>query len=80
MRCFFWVLSSGIAMGGAIMVKTLDPTASRDASLAGVYLMGFYNVSWVMALSLQSSNVAGMTKKSFVSVSAAVFYGTVPSP
>ena len=57
------------------MVKTLDPVANRDASLAGVYLMGFYNVSWVMALSLQSSNVAGMTKKSFVSISAAVFYG-----
>ena len=57
------------------MVKTLDPVANRDASLARVYLIGFYNVSWVMALSLQSSNVAGMTKKSFVSISAAVFYG-----
>ncbi|VUC32033.1 unnamed protein product [Clonostachys rosea] len=74
LRCFFWVLSSGIGLAGAIMVKFLDPVASRDASLAGVYIMGFYNVSWVMALSLQTSNVAGMTKKSFVSVSAAVFY------
>ncbi|KAJ4156388.1 hypothetical protein NW754_008016 [Fusarium falciforme] len=75
MRCIFWVISSGIAMAGAIMVKTLDPVVNRDASLAGVYLMGFYNVSWVMALSLQSSNVTGMTKKSFVSISAACFYG-----
>ncbi|KAL6354359.1 hypothetical protein LRP88_11689 [Fusarium phalaenopsidis] len=74
MRCIFWVISSSIAMAGAIMVKTLDPVANRDASLAGVYLMGFYNVSWVMALSLQSSNVTGMTKKSFVSISAACFY------
>ncbi|RSM14168.1 hypothetical protein CDV31_005504 [Fusarium ambrosium] len=82
MRCIFWVISSGIAMAGAIMVKTLDPVANRDASLAGVYLMGFYNVSWVMALSLQSSNVTGMTKKSFVSVSAACFYaiGNIVGP
>ena len=36
--------------------------------------MGFYNVSWVLVLSLQSSNTAGMTKKSFVSVSIAIFY------
>lgn len=36
--------------------------------------MGFYNVPWVLMLSLQSSNTAGMTKKSFVSVSIAVFY------
>ncbi|KAJ4178475.1 hypothetical protein NW755_013190 [Fusarium falciforme] len=82
MRCIFWVISSGIAMTGAIMVKTLDPVANRDASLAGVYLMGFYNVSWVMALSLQSSNVTGMTKKSFVSISAACFYaiGNIVGP
>ena len=37
--------------------------------------MGFYNVPWVLMLSLQSSNTAGATKKSFVSVSVAVFYG-----
>ncbi|KAL2671410.1 hypothetical protein Neosp_013996 [[Neocosmospora] mangrovei] len=82
MRCIFWVISSGVAMAGAIMVKTLDPVANRDASLAGVYLMGFYNVSWVMALSLQSSNVTGMTKKSFVSISAACFYaiGNIVGP
>ncbi|KAH7244925.1 major facilitator superfamily domain-containing protein [Fusarium solani] len=82
MRCIFWVISSAIAMVGAIMVKTLDPVANRDASLAGVYLMGFYNVSWVMALSLQSSNVTGMTKKSFVSISAACFYaiGNIVGP
>ena len=47
----------------------------RNASLAGVYLMGFYNVPWVFMLSLSSSNVAGATKKSFMSVSIAVIYG-----
>ncbi|KAI9742135.1 MAG: hypothetical protein M1834_000525 [Cirrosporium novae-zelandiae] len=74
LRCIFWVLSSLVALAGAIMVHLLDATTSRDASLAGVYLMGFYNVPWVLMLSLQTSNTAGMTKKSFVSVSTAVFY------
>jgi len=65
--------------------KTVLKIASaRTASLAGVYLMGFYNVSWVLMLSLQSSNTAGMTKKSFVSVSIAIFYGiafhSIPFP
>ncbi|EEU34037.1 uncharacterized protein NECHADRAFT_85484 [Fusarium vanettenii 77-13-4] len=71
MRCIFWVISSGIAMAGAIMVKTLDPVANRNASLAGV-----------MALSLPSSNVTRMTKKSFVSISAACFYaiGNIVGP
>lgn len=52
----------------------LDINSNRTASLAGVYLMGFYNVSWVLVLSLQSSNNAGTTKKTFISVSVAVFY------
>ncbi len=44
--------------------------------------MGFYNVSWVLMLSLQSSNTSGMTKKSFISVSIAVFYavGNIVGP
>jgi hypothetical protein len=57
------------------MVHLLDPTTQRNASLAGVYIMGFYNVPWVLALSLQTSNTGGTTKKSFVSVSIAIFYG-----
>jgi hypothetical protein len=52
----------------------LDINSHRTASLIGVYLMGFYNVSWVLVLSLQSSNNAGTTKKTFISVSVAVFY------
>ncbi|KAL2850245.1 major facilitator superfamily domain-containing protein [Aspergillus pseudoustus] len=82
LRCFFWVLASAIAMAGAVMIKTIDPVSHPEASLAGVYLMGFYNVPWVMVLSLQSSNVAGMTKKSFVSVSVGIFYavGNIVGP
>lgn len=60
-----------------ILVDTglaLNINTHRTASLIGVYLMGFYNVSWVLVLSLQSSNTAGTTKKTFVSVSVAVFY------
>ncbi|KAJ5116943.1 Major facilitator superfamily domain general substrate transporter [Penicillium angulare] len=73
-RCLLWVLSSLIAMAGAIMVHVINQEANCNASLAGVYIMGFYNVPWVLALSLQTSNTAGTGKKSFVSISIAVFY------
>ncbi|KAJ5618004.1 Major facilitator superfamily domain general substrate transporter [Penicillium hordei] len=73
-RCLLWVISSLIAMAGAIVVHLMDPTTQRNASLAGIYIMGFYNVPWVLALSLQTSNTSGTTKKSFVSISVAVFY------
>ncbi|KAF5001924.1 hypothetical protein FDECE_10805 [Fusarium decemcellulare] len=73
-RCLFWVISSCIAMIGAIMVHVLDAQLYRNASLAGVYLMGFYNAPFIMAVSLQTSNTSGTTKKSFVSTSIAIFY------
>ncbi|KAL2848519.1 major facilitator superfamily domain-containing protein [Aspergillus pseudoustus] len=73
-RCLLWVLSSLIAMAGAIIVHVVDSTTQRNVSLAGVYIMGFYNVPWVLALSLQTSNTGGTTKKSFVSISVAIFY------
>ena len=38
--------------------------------------MGFYNVSWVLVISLISSNTSEATKKSTGSVSMAVFYGS----
>lgn len=74
-RCLLWVISSLTAMAGAIIVYAVDTTTQRDTSLAGVYIMGFYNVPWVLALSLQTSNTGGTTKKSFVSISVAIFYG-----
>ncbi|CAL5870950.1 uncharacterized protein PFLUO_LOCUS5192 [Penicillium psychrofluorescens] len=73
-RCLLWVIASCVGLAGAVMVHLLDPTTQRNASLAGVYIMGFYNVPWVLALSLQTSNTGGTTKKSFVSVSIAIFY------
>ncbi|KAH0284059.1 hypothetical protein KCU62_g8557, partial [Aureobasidium sp. EXF-3399] len=73
-RCVLWTLSSPPALAGAIMIHMLNAASERDASLAGVYLMGFYNVPWVLMLSLQSSNTASATRKSFVSVSVAIFY------
>lgn len=75
MRCIFWILSALVGMTGAVMVHVLDSVTQRNASLAGVYLMGFYNVPWVFLLSLSSSNTAGATKKSFMGVSVAVVYG-----
>ncbi|GAA6002871.1 uncharacterized protein JCM10292_001348 [Rhodotorula paludigena] len=52
----------------------LDHETQRGASLAGVYLLGFYNTSWVLALSLATSNTSGTTKKLFQSTSIAVAY------
>lgn len=77
-RCVFWVLSALVGMAGAIMVHALDVESQRAASLAGVYIMGFYNVPWIFMLSLCSSNMAGGTKKSFMGVSIAVVYGASP--
>ena len=74
-RCVLWIFSAIVGMICAIMVHVLDVETHRNASLAGVYLMGFYNVPWVFMLSLSSSNVAGATKKSFMGVSIAVIYG-----
>ncbi|KAI0176849.1 major facilitator superfamily domain-containing protein [Pestalotiopsis sp. NC0098] len=74
LRCIFWVASSLVGLVGALMVHLLDIETQRDASLAGVYLMGFYNVPWVFMLSLSSSNTAGATKKSFMGISVAVVY------
>ncbi|CAH0057664.1 unnamed protein product [Clonostachys solani] len=73
-RCIIWVLSTLPAIAGTVMIHLLDIKTERAASLTGVYLMGFYNVSFVTMLSLQSSNNSGTTKKSFASVSVAIWY------
>jgi hypothetical protein len=57
--------------------EVIDVHQHRITALMGLYLTGFYNVSWVMAMSLISSNTAGGTKKSFGSASMAIFYGNV---
>lgn len=75
LRCIFWIFGALMGLVGAVMVHSLDVATQRDASLAGVYLMGFYNVPWVFLLSLSSSNTAGATKKSFMGISIAIVYG-----
>ena len=74
-RCFFWIFGATMGLIGAVMVHTLHSSDTRNASLAGVYLMGFYNVPWVFTLSLSSSNTGGATKKSFMGITCAVMYG-----
>lgn len=80
LRCIFWILGAAIGLLGAVMVHVLNAETQRAASLAGVYLMGFYNIPWVFMLSLQSSNTAGATKKSFMGVSVSVMYGKYYHP
>ncbi|KXH59390.1 major facilitator superfamily transporter [Colletotrichum salicis] len=82
LRCLFWIFSAIVGLIGAVMVHTLDINQSRNASLACVYIMGFYNVPWVFMLSLNSSNTAGATKKSFMGVTIAVCYaiGNIVGP
>ncbi|GAA6003268.1 hypothetical protein JCM10207_001834 [Rhodosporidiobolus poonsookiae] len=81
-RSLLWVLSCLPALVGAVMIHVLDHVKQRGAALAGVYLMGWYNVSWVLALSLATSNTAGTTKKAFQSTSIAVAYavGNIVGP
>lgn len=81
-RCLLWVLTCLPALAGAIMVNKIDPHENRHAALAGIYLMGFYNVPWTLMLALVSSNTSGSTKKTFMYVSVAVWYavGNIISP
>jgi hypothetical protein len=79
LRCIFWIGGALMGMVGAIMVHSLDVETQRNASLAGVYLMGFYNVPFIFLLSLSSSNTAGATKKSFMGMSIAIMYGMYSS-
>ncbi|CAG9981803.1 unnamed protein product [Clonostachys byssicola] len=74
-RCALWIGSTLPALAGAIMINTLNIDQYRTASLVGVYLMGFYNVAWIMMMSLVASNNGGATKRSFASVSVALVYG-----
>ncbi|KAM0427806.1 hypothetical protein ACHAPT_007263 [Fusarium lateritium] len=82
LRCVFWIMGALFGLVGAVMVHSLNVQTQRDASLAGVYLMGFYNVPWVFLISLSSSNTAGATKKSFMGISIAIVYavGNIVGP
>ncbi|KAH9907482.1 major facilitator superfamily domain-containing protein [Xylariomycetidae sp. FL2044] len=69
-RCLLWMLGTLPALAGSIMIHLTDPATQRSAALAGVYMMGCYNVGWVMAMALITANTAGRTKRAFVNASA----------
>lgn len=73
-RCKLCSSSSLCSSDANLAFSVLDIQTHRTASLIGVYLLGFYNVSFVTMLSLQASNNSGITKKSFASISVAVWY------
>ncbi|GBF59943.1 transporter [Trichophyton mentagrophytes] len=75
LRCLLWVLSCIPSLAGTLVVRYVSVSENRIAALMGVYLTGFYNIAWSMALSLVASNTAGATKKSFVSASIAIAHG-----
>ncbi|KAM5468272.1 hypothetical protein MauCBS54593_005013 [Microsporum audouinii] len=75
LRCLLWVLSCFPSLAGILVVRYVSVLENRIAALMGVYLTGFYNIAWTMALSLVASNTAGATKKSFVSASIAIAHG-----
>lgn len=67
-------ITTGVTMAGIIMIWKIDHKLHLNASLAAVYLCGFYNAPYVMCLSLIASNTSGQTKKAFNSVSVGLFY------
>jgi MFS family permease len=81
-RCLLWVLSCAPAFVGVAIIRLVQVSKHRVVALMGLYLTGFYNTSWVMAMSLVSSNTAGATKKSFTAVSLAICYaiGNIVGP
>lgn len=45
----------------------ISTSQNRAAAFTGVYLMGFYNISWVLVMALIALNNAGVTKHTFAS-------------
>lgn len=66
--------TTGVTMAGIIMIWKIDHKEHLNASLAAVYLCGFYNAPYVLCLSLIASNTSGQTKKAFNSISVGLFY------
>lgn len=71
-RCLLWIVGTLPALAGAIIIHLVNVTTQRYTALAGVYLMGFYNVGWVMAMAVITSNTQGSTKRPFVNSSIGV--------
>lgn len=81
-RCLLWMLGTLPALAGAVMIRVVDVDTQRNVALAGVYLMGFYNVGWVMAMAIITANTRGSTKRPFVnsSVGVALAVGEIVGP
>ncbi|ODV84811.1 hypothetical protein CANARDRAFT_200033 [[Candida] arabinofermentans NRRL YB-2248] len=74
LRCLIICLTTSITMVGIIMLWKVDSNQHRNTSLGAIYLLGFYNAPYVLALSLIASNNSGSTKKAFNSMSVGLFY------
>ncbi|EXJ84622.1 hypothetical protein A1O3_05292 [Capronia epimyces CBS 606.96] len=71
-RCFWWIVGTMPALAGAIVIHSVDVNTQRPVALGGVYLMGFYNVAFVMAMAIITANTRGSTKRPFVNASMGV--------
>ncbi|KIW67936.1 hypothetical protein PV04_03915 [Phialophora macrospora] len=71
-RCLWWIVGTVPALAGAIIIHSVDVNKQRPVALGGVYLMGFYNVGWVMAMAIITANTRGSTKRPFVNASMGV--------
>lgn len=65
-RCLWWIVGTLPALAGAIIIHSVDVNTQRPVALGGVYLMGFYNVGFVMAIAIVTANFRGSTKRPFV--------------
>ncbi|KAI1614162.1 hypothetical protein EDD36DRAFT_464013 [Exophiala viscosa] len=71
-RCLWWMIGTLPALVGAVIIHTVDVNTQRTVALGGVYLMGFYNVGFVMAIAIATANTRGSTKRPFVNASMGV--------
>lgn len=81
-RCLLWIVGTLPALAGAVIIHVVDVDSQRYVALGGVYLMGFYNVGWVMAMAIITSNTRGSTKRPFVnsSIGIALAVGEIVGP
>ncbi|KAI1622280.1 hypothetical protein EDD37DRAFT_467344 [Exophiala viscosa] len=71
-RCLWWMIGTLPALVGAVIIHTVDVNTQRTVALGGVYLMGFYNVGFVMAIAIATANTRRSTKRPFVNASMGV--------
>ncbi|KNG84546.1 putative pantothenate transporter [Aspergillus nomiae NRRL 13137] len=72
-RCIAMILSNVCVLVGSVLLYTL-PTDRKMSRLGAVYSLLTCTVSYIMCMSMISSNIAGFTKKMTVSVMIFVGY------